>query len=301
MAEGTRAALSRHRLRLLGNHISTRDKRDQDNQQSVTFARGASAQLEPLTTEEFHVAIDALRKDLTLDTHHSRVFSETVPEDVGGLAEQLRMLNKEQRAMRRLLEQHVQDTKEVLQEQRRLAEAMDRFDYVPMSGRGTRSVRKPSSVRSTVRQLADRDLDVDTDTEPFLHVQLEDDLKHALLHRWEPAVRSLLDRGANPNMKFWDVISGGTHFSWCTPLAMAATLGNLGIARALLEFGAPASSQYSLVTGAGKIEHTFQAAFAALPGGDMRMLKLLVDAEADVCERSPTSNMSLIWRAADLG
>merc|ERR1719383_1051800 len=169
------------------------------------------------------------------------------------MAEQLRMLNKEQRAMRRLLEQHVQDTKEVLQEQRRLAEAMDRFDYVPMSGRGTRSVRKPSSVRSTVRQLADRDLDVDTDTEPFLHVQLEDDLKHALLHRWEPAVRSLLDRGANPNMKFWDVISGGTHFSWCTPLAMAATLGNLGIARALLEFGAPASSQYSLVTGAGCI------------------------------------------------
>ena len=44
-----------------------------------------------------------------------------------------------------------------------------------------------------------------------------------------------------------------------------------------------------------------QAAFAALPGGDMRMLKLVVDAEAVVCEPSPTSNMSLIWRAADLG
>ena len=155
-----------------------------------------------------------------------------------------------------------------------------------------------SSFRTTVRNPSAKFLHA-FDEDP--NAVLEDDLRDALLHRWEPSVRSLLNRSADPNVVYWGVACGGTTFTWCTPLCIAATLGNLGIARALLEAGALPNSQYAMPSGAAKQEHTFQAAFAALPGGDLRMLRLLVDADADVGERSPTSNASLLWHAADLG
>jgi len=293
-------SMSRSRLRLLGNHLHFPTVHDEVR--AASSSELGSGQLQTLS-HEFHQAFNSLRKDI-LECHSPPVVAPAGDhEHTESVTEQLRRFGKEQRAMRRLLEQSLQDVQDVLEQQKHLSFVLEHLSQ-ETDRRGLSRIskdiifRRQSSFRTTVRNPSAKFLHA-FDEDP--NAVLEDDLRDALLHRWEPSVRSLLNRSADPNVVYWGVACGGTTFTWCTPLCIAATLGNLGIARALLEAGALPNSQYAMPSGAAKQEHTFQAAFAALPGGDLRMLRLLVDADADVGERSPTSNASLLWHAADLG
>mmetsp|Transcript_82526 Transcript_82526/g.191753 ORF Transcript_82526/g.191753 Transcript_82526/m.191753 type:complete len:239 (+) Transcript_82526:68-784(+) len=124
---------------------------------------------------------------------------------------------------------------------------------------------------------------------------------HALLEGSNLDVIALYEQeDNNPNTYYENFRCIGKDFVSGSPLAIAVLRGKIDIVHTLIGAKAHPDSEYSFIAGAEQLTWTGSALHAAVPSGNLDMLKELVQLGSDI-NMQGSNGANLIWQAAYFG
>eukprot|EP00928_Gymnodinium_smaydae_P058963 TRINITY_DN4217_c0_g5_i1.p1 TRINITY_DN4217_c0_g5~~TRINITY_DN4217_c0_g5_i1.p1 ORF type:complete len:933 (-),score=111.95 TRINITY_DN4217_c0_g5_i1:379-3177(-) len=113
-------------------------------------------------------------------------------------------------------------------------------------------------------------------------------------------IRRWLDSGVDPNQQFDNFTCIGKSFLTGTPLVCLVLRGKTRLLSTIVERGANLEGQYSFVAGAEQIVWSGTAIHAAIPSGNLDLIKELISLGADIHTRG-SNGATLLWQASYFG